>query len=132
MSFRTGHLRSPGTLFDGYIMATPHAPAAAALLFPQFSPLKKKKKMLPSLYNSRHTLDGYLDELQGGVTYIATVKEMLDQAENDWPTMLARLRRVRATLLSKKQFLLNLTGDQVWLWLWFAFIGLVWFGLVWF
>ena len=62
-------------------------------------------------------MDGYLNELQGGVTYIATVKEMLDQAENDWPTMLARLKRVRATLLSKEQFIFNLTGDQVsWGW----------------
>lgn len=61
----------------------------------------------------RYTLDGYLEELQGGVTYISTVKDMLDQAENDWPTMLARLERVRATLLSKEQFLVNLTGDQV-------------------
>lgn len=47
------------------------------------------------------------------MTYINTVKEMLDQAENDWPKMLARLQRVRATLLSKKQFLVNLTGDKV-------------------
>ncbi|CAM9995807.1 unnamed protein product, partial [Laminaria digitata] len=61
---------------------------------------------------ARYTVDGYLNELQGGVTYIATVKEMLDQAENDWPTMLARLKRVRATLLSKDQFIFNLTGDQ--------------------
>ena len=58
-------------------------------------------------------MDGYLGELQGGVTYINTVKEMLNQAENDWPTMLARLERVRATLLSKEQFIFNLTGDQV-------------------
>ena len=58
-------------------------------------------------------MDGYLGELQGGVSYINTVKDMLDQAENDWPKMLARLQRVRATLLSKKQFLVNLTGDQV-------------------
>lgn len=59
-------------------------------------------------------MDGYIGELQGGVTYINTVKDMLEEAENDWPKMLARLQRVRATLLSKKQFLVNLTGDKVW------------------
>lgn len=58
-------------------------------------------------------MDGYLGELQGGVTYINTVKDMLEEAENDWPKMLARLQRVRATLLSKKKFLVNLTGDKV-------------------
>lgn len=47
------------------------------------------------------------------MTYINTVKEMLEEAENDWPKMLARLQRIRATLLSKKQFLVNLTGDKV-------------------
>lgn len=59
-------------------------------------------------------MDGYLGELQGGVTYINTVKGMLEEAENDWPKMLARLQRVRATLLSKEKFLVNLTGDKVW------------------
>lgn len=62
----------------------------------------------------RYTVDGYLGELQGGVAYINTVKDMLEEAENDWPKMLARLQRVRATLLSKKEFLVNLTGDKVW------------------
>ncbi|CAN0127407.1 unnamed protein product [Ectocarpus sp. 6 AP-2014] len=61
---------------------------------------------------ARYTVDGYLGELQGGVTYVNTVKDMLDEAENDWPKMLKRLQRVRATLLSKKQFLVNLTGDK--------------------
>ncbi|CAN0477720.1 unnamed protein product, partial [Hapterophycus canaliculatus] len=61
---------------------------------------------------ARYTVGGFIGELQGGVTYINTVKEMLDQAENDWPKMLARLQRVRATLLSKKHFLVNLTGDK--------------------
>ncbi|CAN0566122.1 unnamed protein product, partial [Ectocarpus sp. 12 AP-2014] len=68
---------------------------------------------------ARYTVDGYLGELQGGVTYVNTVKNMLDEAENDWPKMLKRLQRVRATLLSKKQFLVNLTGDKV---------GLGWLG----
>ncbi|CAM9566373.1 unnamed protein product, partial [Sphacelaria rigidula] len=62
--------------------------------------------------SGRYTVDGYLGELQGGVTYIKTVREMLEQAENDWPSMLKRLQRVRATILHKKRFLVNLTGDQ--------------------
>lgn len=61
----------------------------------------------------RFTLDGYVGELQGGVTYIKIVKQMLEQAENDWPSLLARLQRIRATILHKQRFLVNLTGDQV-------------------
>ncbi|CAN0493283.1 unnamed protein product, partial [Ectocarpus sp. 12 AP-2014] len=61
---------------------------------------------------ARYTVDGYVGELQGGVTYVNTVKDMLDEAENDWPKMLQRLQRVRATLLSKKQFLSVLDGSS--------------------
>ena len=58
-------------------------------------------------------MNGYINELSGGVSYIATVEELLHLAENDWPKILFRLERIRATLLSKKQFLVNLTGDKV-------------------
>ncbi|CAM9808892.1 unnamed protein product, partial [Discosporangium mesarthrocarpum] len=54
---------------------------------------------------ARYTLDSYIGELQGGVSYVTTVRDLLEQAENDWPSLLARLERIRATLLSKKQFL---------------------------
>lgn len=47
------------------------------------------------------------------MTYIGTVKALLEQAENDWPSLLARFERLRATLLCKKRFLVNLTGDKV-------------------
>lgn len=47
------------------------------------------------------------------MTYIGTVKALLEQAENDWPSLLARFERLRATLLCKKRFLINLTGDEV-------------------
>lgn len=62
---------------------------------------------------NRYTVNGFVSELSGGVSYIATVEELLKQAESDWPSMLERLKRIRATLLSKKQFLVNLTGDKV-------------------
>ncbi|CAM9175968.1 unnamed protein product, partial [Ascophyllum nodosum] len=54
---------------------------------------------------ARYTVNGYINELSGGVSYIATVEELLHLAENDWPKILFRLERIRATLLSKKQFL---------------------------
>ncbi|CAM9341622.1 unnamed protein product, partial [Choristocarpus tenellus] len=60
----------------------------------------------------RYTLDGYIKELQGGVSYVGTVRDLLLQAENDWPSLKARLECLRTTLLSKNKFLINLTGDQ--------------------
>lgn len=78
-----------------------------------FNRKEKGKTTVDGCYRCRYTLDGYLGELQGGVTYIKTVKQLLEQAENDWPSLLARLQRIRATILHKKSFLVNLTGDQV-------------------
>ena len=43
----------------------------------------------------------------------STVKEFLKTAETDWPTMLKRLEAIRATLIKKNQFIVNLTGTRL-------------------
>jgi hypothetical protein len=40
----------------------------------------------------------------------STVKEYLKTAESDWPTMLKRLEAIRASLIKRNQFIINLTG----------------------
>jgi hypothetical protein len=47
--------------------------------------------------------------LTAAITY-STVKEYLKTAENDWPTMLKRLEAIRASLIKRNQFIINLTG----------------------
>jgi Zn-dependent M16 (insulinase) family peptidase len=61
---------------------------------------------------ARYTLESYVGELTGGVSYLKTVKENLEMAERDWPAMLARLESMRSTLLAKGNFIVNLTGDK--------------------
>merc|ERR1719453_1857027 len=50
---------------------------------------------------SRNSLHGYIGETTQGVTYYESVKAMLAQAKDDWPSLLARLERLRDTLLSQ-------------------------------
>ena len=59
-----------------------------------------------------HTLAGRIAEQTGGVAYFEFVKELLDQAENDWPAVQTRLEAIRATLIDKDALIVNLSGDS--------------------
>eukprot|EP00566_Odontella_aurita_P036387 CAMPEP_0113595386 /NCGR_PEP_ID=MMETSP0015_2-20120614/39674_1 /TAXON_ID=2838 /ORGANISM="Odontella" /LENGTH=1132 /DNA_ID=CAMNT_0000502629 /DNA_START=33 /DNA_END=3431 /DNA_ORIENTATION=- /assembly_acc=CAM_ASM_000160 len=65
---------------------------------------------------SRYTPSGYIGEKMGGITYLDTVKELLDAAENDWPSVLARLEGIRSALLKQTKcrdgMILDITGDK--------------------
>ena len=66
--------------------------------------------------NARYSVNGYLNEKMGGITYLNTVKQLLKQAEEDWPSLLARLEKIRDTILDKKLcrdgMFLDITGDK--------------------
>eukprot|EP00611_Tribonema_gayanum_P022355 TRINITY_DN4469_c0_g1_i1.p1 TRINITY_DN4469_c0_g1~~TRINITY_DN4469_c0_g1_i1.p1 ORF type:complete len:1067 (+),score=347.82 TRINITY_DN4469_c0_g1_i1:601-3801(+) len=61
---------------------------------------------------SRYTLEGYLNEISGGISSVETVKSVLKMAEDDWPALLARLEKIRASIVTRNNLLINLTGDQ--------------------
>jgi Zn-dependent M16 (insulinase) family peptidase len=65
---------------------------------------------------ARYRVGGYIDEVMGGIAQLDTVKEMLDQAENDWPALLARLENMRSTILNESfcrdGMVLDITGDK--------------------
>lgn len=65
---------------------------------------------------ARYRVAGYVDEITSGITYLDTVKELLKQAEEDWPTLLARLEKIRSTLLENKSarsgMFVDVTGDS--------------------
>jgi len=60
---------------------------------------------------ARKSVLGMVNEMVGGVTYYESVKEMLKAAEEDWPSLLARLERLRAKIISRDNVLINLTVD---------------------
>eukprot|EP01084_Bolivina_argentea_P177645 307161_1 len=61
---------------------------------------------------ARLSLGGLIAERTAGVTYLETLKNILEQAENDWPALLERLTRIRDTLLQPGNVIINLTGDK--------------------
>ena len=65
---------------------------------------------------ARYRVGGYIDEVMGGIAQLDTIKELLDQAEKDWPSLLARLENMRSTILDEKScrdgMVLDITGDK--------------------
>lgn len=64
---------------------------------------------------SRYSVIGYINEKMSGISSLDTVKALLDQAENDFPALLARLENIRNTILEQSTcrngMILDLTGD---------------------
>jgi len=65
---------------------------------------------------ARHSVPGYVGEKMSGITYLASVKELLKEAESDWPAFLARLEKIRETILNETScrdgMILDITGDK--------------------
>jgi Zn-dependent M16 (insulinase) family peptidase len=64
---------------------------------------------------SRYSVIGYINERMSGVSSLDTVKELLEQAKNDFPSLLARLENMRNIILDQSTcrdgMILDLTGD---------------------
>lgn len=65
---------------------------------------------------SRYSASAYIEEQMQGISYLDTVKGLLKQAEEDWPTLLSRLEAIRTTLIgsatTRDGIIMNLTGDE--------------------
>lgn len=66
---------------------------------------------------ARHRVGAYVDELQGGISYLETIKTLLKQAEEDWPSLLKRLEQIRHVILDPSSvrggMILDITGDKM-------------------
>jgi len=65
---------------------------------------------------ARYRVGGYIDEMMGGITQLDTVKDLLTQAEEDWPSLLARIENMRRIILDEEScrdgMFVDLTGDE--------------------
>ena len=65
---------------------------------------------------SRYNVLGYIGEIMSGVSSLDTVKALIDQAENDFPALLARLENMRNIILSESTcrdgMILDITADK--------------------
>ena len=64
--------------------------------------------------NARYTPAKVIEEIYGGVTSIPKWHSLLDTAENDWGALLARLQKMKSTIVksNRKGMVLNLTGEK--------------------
>lgn len=64
---------------------------------------------------ARYRPSAYADEMMAGITQLETLRGLLEQAENDWPSLLARLEKIRETILDRTTcrdgMFLDLTAD---------------------
>lgn len=65
---------------------------------------------------ARYRVGGYIDEITSGISYLQTVKELIKQAEEDWPSLLRRFEKIRSTILEKSTcrsgMVLDITADE--------------------
>jgi Zn-dependent M16 (insulinase) family peptidase len=65
---------------------------------------------------ARYRVGSYIDEMMGGITQLETLKALLKQAEEDWPSLLARLENIRNVILDGEKcrdgMFLDITGDS--------------------
>ena len=93
------------------------------LVFDLFSVLMFPSSLLPSGHaavnmrmKARYRVGGYIDEMMSGISQLEVIKDLLTQAEEDWPTLLARLENMRSVILNSQTcrdgMFVDLTGDE--------------------
>lgn len=60
---------------------------------------------------SHYTEADWAAEQIGGVSYLFFLRELAQQIERDWPSVLSALERIRATLVNRSAMLCNVTVD---------------------
>jgi Zn-dependent M16 (insulinase) family peptidase len=53
----------------------------------------------------------WADEEMGGVSYLFFLRQLTEDVENDWPSVLAKLEKIRHLLLNRHSMLCNVTLD---------------------
>jgi Zn-dependent M16 (insulinase) family peptidase len=55
---------------------------------------------------------GWISEQMGGIDYLLFLRQLAEDVEKDWPSVLAKLEKVRRTLLNRNGMISNVTLDQ--------------------
>eukprot|EP00551_Chaetoceros_affinis_P009802 CAMPEP_0203685048 /NCGR_PEP_ID=MMETSP0090-20130426/48343_1 /ASSEMBLY_ACC=CAM_ASM_001088 /TAXON_ID=426623 /ORGANISM="Chaetoceros affinis, Strain CCMP159" /LENGTH=1117 /DNA_ID=CAMNT_0050554233 /DNA_START=181 /DNA_END=3534 /DNA_ORIENTATION=+ len=65
---------------------------------------------------ARYSVPGFLNEKMGGISYLKSVNQLLKDAEEDWDSVLTRLKNIRKAILNESTcrdgMMLHITGDK--------------------
>lgn len=62
--------------------------------------------------HGRFSEAGWVNEQMGGVNYLFTLRQLAQEIEADWPTVLARLETIRQLLINRNGLVVNVTVDD--------------------
>jgi Zn-dependent M16 (insulinase) family peptidase len=65
-----------------------------------------------SRLRARFNKANWADEQIGGVAYLHFVRRLVEEVEQDWPSVLAKLREVQRLLVNRQGLLINATVDE--------------------
>jgi TATA-box binding protein (TBP) (component of TFIID and TFIIIB) len=60
----------------------------------------------------RSSFLGHLNEVTSGLTSVREAGRLLESAEKDWPSLQARLEKMRSAIVKRGKMVVNLTGDK--------------------
>ncbi len=60
---------------------------------------------------AKGTRIGQLEELTGGISYLSTVRELIQRVESDWPSVLADLQELYKLTVHKQDCIIDCTAD---------------------
>ncbi|MCU0492972.1 MAG: insulinase family protein [Chloroflexaceae bacterium] len=68
--------------------------------------------VVSSRLSARFNESDWADEMMGGVSYLFFLRQLLEEIDNDWPGVLAKLEQVRGYLVNRNAMLCNVTLDR--------------------
>lgn len=61
---------------------------------------------------ARFTEAGWMDEELGGITNLFFLRNLINEVEQDWPSVLAKLEQIRSILFNRNALIANVTLDE--------------------
>lgn len=61
---------------------------------------------------SHFNMSDWVDEQMGGITQLFFLRQLVQEIEQDWPGVLAKLEQIRQTLVNRNAMLCNITLDE--------------------
>jgi len=61
---------------------------------------------------SRYSVTELVQEQMGGIQYLHFIRQLVKDIESDWPSVLAKLERIRNLLTDRRKMIINLSAEE--------------------
>ncbi len=77
----------------------------------EYSLISSGHAAISSRIKARYSSTGWLEELTDGITHLEYLRNLIDEVENNWASVLADLQSLHKAIISSKGCLMDCTGD---------------------